>query len=323
MQRNNFIKALLGSASLVALESFSNIVQSISDMGQKTDPPGRYATFGAIHLNITSLEKTIAFYTEVVGMKLRARTDSHAELGTASTTLLVVHQTAKTKFKKGYSGLYHFAIHAPNKGEFANMVKRVLDKKHPSSPVDHTMSKSLYLNDPDGINIEFTLETPERFKRVVTTHGIGMEDVYGNIRKAASPLDLNEVLIHLETSNSGTVISKDTFLGHIHLYANNVESSNAFYQKIGFESFNFLPQFMYADVGAGGSYKHRVAMNSWHGSNRPLAPEEHAGMRHFHIVFASKERLNLAINNTSSAIEEGGNYWLKDPTGNKILVSHK
>ena len=322
MQRNDFIKALLGSASLIAMDGFSSIANSFSSMNIPLDNTGRYATFGAIHLNITNLDNSIGFYTELVGMKLRTRSEKSAELGTESKTLLVLHQSAKSRFKKGYSGLYHFAIHAPNAREFANMVKRVIDKKYPSSPVDHTMSKSLYLDDPDDINVEFTLETPERFKRVVTEHGLGIEDMDGNIRSASAQLDLNEVLSHADNSKPNNIIDKDTYLGHIHLYANNVEESNSFYQKIGFESFNFLPQFMYAVVGAGGSYKHRIAMNSWHGQNRPLAPIESAGMRHFHIIFDSKERLEMAIMNAPDFSKKDGEYWLIDPTGNKFCLTY-
>lgn len=323
MERSYFIKTLLlGSASLIAIDGFSSIANSFSNMNTQLDKTDRYATFGAIHLNINNLDKSISFYTEVVGMKLRARSEKSAELGTESITLVVIHDTATVKYKKGYSGLYHFAIHAPSARDFANMVKRVLDKKYPCSPVDHTMSKSLYLDDPDGINVEFTLETPERFRRVVTDQGLGIEDMDGNIRSASAQLDLNEVLSHADNSKPNNIIDKDTYLGHIHLYANNVEESNSFYQKIGFESFNFLPQFMYADVGAGGSYKHRIAMNSWHGENKSLAPIENAGLRHFHIVFDSKERLEMAIMNAPDFTKKDGEYWLIDPTGNKFCVTY-
>lgn len=324
MERSYFIKTLLlGSASLIAIDGCSSIANSFSNMNTQLDKTDRYATFGAIHLNINNLDKSISFYTEVVGMKLRERYEKSAELGTESITLVVIHDTATVKYKKGYSGLYHFAIHAPSARDFANMVKRVLDKKYPCSPVDHTMSKSLYLDDPDGINVEFTLETPERFRRVVTGQGLGVEDNDGNIRSASAQLDLNEVLSHTDNSKTDNPISSGTYLGHIHLYANDVEKSNSFYQKIGFESFNFLPQFKYADLGSGGAYKHRIAMNSWHGRNRPLAPIENAGMRHFHIIFDRKEQLEQAIINTPNRSTKNGEYWLIDPTGNKFCLTYK
>ncbi|MFK7906270.1 MAG: VOC family protein, partial [Chitinophagales bacterium] len=144
------------------MDGFSTIVNAMSHGNQNSNNSSEFATYGAIHLNITNLEKAKLFWTKIVGMKVRSSSEKIAEFGTENKTLVVLHETAKTKFKKGYSGLYHFAIHAPNAAEFASMVHRLNVNKYPYSPIDHTMSKSIYLDDPDGINIEFTLETPER-----------------------------------------------------------------------------------------------------------------------------------------------------------------
>ncbi|MFY7889129.1 MAG: hypothetical protein ACOVOW_09485, partial [Spirosomataceae bacterium] len=78
----------------------------------------------------------------------------------------------------------------------------------------------------------------------------------------------------------------------------------------------------FADLGAGSSYTHRIAMNSWHGNNKPLAPTTNAGLKHYHIVFKSKEQLLQAVKAIDTAQEKGGNYWATDPTGIKILLTH-
>lgn len=290
-------------------------------MNQENGHSSKFASFGAIHLNITNLDKSTLFWTKIAGMKLRETSENKAEFGTENKTLVVVHQTAKTGFIKGYSGLYHVAIHAPNKEAFASMLHRLQVNKYPHSPVDHTMSKSVYLDDPDGINIEFTLETPERFSRVITNGGLRMEDSAGNIRSASDYLDVNEVLKNLVDTDINKIISNDTYFGHIHLYANNVQNSHAFYKKLGFIPFNNLPQFMYADLGAGGAYKHNIALNSWHGLNKPLAPRESAGMRHFQIIFNTKDKLDQALKNVSEYEEKGSGYWINDPTGNTICLT--
>ena len=312
---------MLGASLFTSIDGFASIAHIISDMHKEQQSSEKFASFGAIHLNITNLEKSTRFWTEIAGMKLRGTSGNTAELGTDINTLVVLHETAKKKFQKGYSGLYHVAIHAPNIQEFASMVYRLALNNYPFSPVDHTMSKSVYLDDPDGINIEFTLETPERFKRVVTDRGLGIEDANGNIRSASDRLDLDEVMSHLGSPNMDKIISNETYIGHLHLYANNVANSNIFYQKLGFEPFNNLPQFMYADVGAGGSYKHRIAMNSWHGMNKPLAPSDSAGMRHFNIIFNNKEKFDLALNNLTGVETKDDGNWFLDPTGNKICLT--
>lgn len=324
MKRKNFIKALLGASSLLTMSGFSSLMNAMANEANKEKGNLKeFATYGAIHLNNTNLQKSTQFWTKIVGMKLRKNSEKSAEFGTENKTLVVVHQTAKTKYKKGYSGLYHFAIHAPNAAEFASMMNRLNTYKYPYSPIDHTMSKSMYLDDPDGINIEFTLETPERFKRVVTAGGLKIEGTDGIIRSASDRLDVNTVMKELKDTNINKIISDESYLGHIHLYANNVAKSNDFYQQLGYIPFNNLPQFMYADLGAGGEYQHRIVMNSWHGQNKPLAPEGSAGMRHFQIDFKNDKKFIKALNNISDYKEKEGNYWLTDPTGNKIILKNK
>ena len=323
MKRKNFLKAFLGASTLMSMYGFSAIVNGMSNNKQNnTTTTSEFASYGAIHLNITNLEKSTRFWTKIIGLKLRKTSENKAEFGTETKALVIIHQTAKIPYQKGYSGLYHFAIHAPNAAEFASMINRLNANRYPYSPVDHTMSKSIYLDDPDGINVELTLETPERFKRVITTGGLRMEGSDGVIRSASDRLDMNEVMKELKDKNINKVIDKDTYIGHVHLYANNVVNSNVFYKKMGFIEANYLPQYLFADLGAGGNYTHRIVMNSWHGRNKPLAPAGSAGMQHFQINYKEESKLQEALANVSSYEEKDGGYWLKDPTGNKIFLTN-
>jgi catechol 2,3-dioxygenase len=279
-----------------------------------------FASFGAVHLNITNLQKTIKFWTNVVGLKLRLENENSAELGTETKTLVVVHQSASRPFVEGYSGLYHVAIHAPNKKEFAKMVQRLINNNYRFSPTDHTMSKAIYLNDPDGITIEFTLETPERYKGMVIKNGYWVEDVDGTLRSPSDVLDLGLVLSELDSQNIGNIIHQDTYIGHFHFYASNLDSTNEFYKKIGFTQFNYGPQIMFADLGMEGPFKHRIALNTWHGKNKPLAPKENAGLNYYTLIFQSKEKLENVITKFPNAKKEADCYWLNDPTGNLISL---
>ncbi len=304
------------------MDGFSSIINVLMANHKPPATSELFATFGSVHLNVTSLEKATWFWTKIAGMKVRKATPSTTEFGSDQNTLVVVHQSAQNRYQKGYSGLYHVAIHAGSNAEFAKMVYRVIQQNYPCSPTDHTMSKSLYMEDPDGITIEFTLETPERFKRVVTTAGLAMEDSNGIIRQPSAPLNLDDVMKDLDDKDTTTVISNNARIGHIHLYANNVDKLCAFYLQLGFLQFNYLPRFLYADVGAGGAYQHRIAMNAWHGTNKPLAPATNAGLRYFQIVFHSKQKLDEALSNITSYTEKDGSFCVTDPTGNTILLSH-
>lgn len=326
MERKQFLKTILGTSTLLlAWDGMSTLAQEMSfkkDGELSHVDSDEIASFGAIHLNNTSLPKAIAFWTKVIGLKLRNQSDSVAAFGTANKTLVVVHQTAKASFKEGYSGLYHFAIHLPNKQEFARAIYRLQQNKHSFSPVDHTMTQSLYLSDFDNVMVELALETPERFKRVITEGGLFMEDTDGTIRGASAPLNVDEIRLSLADNDLSKIVDENTKIGHIHFYAQDVLLNNAFYKRMGFTQFNFFPQYKFADLGAGGIYQHRLAMNSWHGNNKPLAPSSNAGLAYYHLVFRSKELLQQAIDAIGNVEQKDDKYWTNDPNGIRILLSH-
>jgi catechol 2,3-dioxygenase len=326
MERKNFIKTILSSSTLLftmnGISTLANAMPLQKNKATQQVNSDEMASFGAVHLNNTSIEKSISFWTNVIGMKLRSYSNTIAEFGTENKTLIVVHQTATSTYKEGYSGLYHFAIHFENKQEFAKAIFRLQQNKYTFSPIDHTMTQSLYLNDFDNVMVELALETPERFKRVITEGGLFIEDTDGNIKGASAPLDTEEILKALEDEDLSKIISDDTKIGHFHFYAQDVALNHAFYKKIGFTPFNFLPWYKFADLGTGGVYKHRLAMNSWHGSNKPLAPKSNAGLKHFQIIYNSKKQLLSAVSAIDNVVENDGDYWATDPTGIKILLSH-
>ncbi len=323
MERKHFIKGIVGTTLLLSMDSISIFANAIAmENNNNTSNQDEIASFGAVHLNNTSIEKAIDFWTKVIGLKLRKKAELVAEFGTEERTLVVVHQTALNSFQEGYSGLYHFAIHFPNKVAFAKAIYRLNQNKYPFSPVDHTMTQSLYLTDYDNIMVELALETPERFKKVITEGGLFMEDSDGTIRGASAPLDTEELLKILEDKDLKKNEVEELKIGHIHFYAKDVNENNTFYKKLGFSQFNYFPQYKFADLGAGGPYKHRIAMNSWHGNNRPLAPLSNAGLKFYHIIFSSKEQFNSSVQFIDQVEEKEGTFWTKDASGVVIKLTY-
>lgn len=281
-------------------------------------PQTELITFGAVHLNVTNLQNSLAFWQKMGGLQIRKVNNNAAEIGTNTKTLVVLHQEAKKPFQTGFSGLYHFAIHASDENEFAKIVFNLLSESYPFSPVDHVMSKSVYLKDPDGINIEFALETPERFKKVIASDGLIIEDSDGNMRPASGLLSVDQLLQHLPPATQKLELSDNAKIGHFHFYAKNVEQTNQFYQNLGFRQFNHLPQYLYADLGAGGLYQHRVALNSWHGVNKPVAPPFFAGLKYYELVYQNVSILDEALDRLHLAKES--ETGVVDPSGNSILL---
>jgi catechol 2,3-dioxygenase len=280
------------------------------------------ATFGAVHLEVTNLQRSVDFWQAYIGLQVRSTTADSAELGTASSTLVVLHATAKTPFKNGYSGLYHLAIHPANEGEFARVLARLMARRYPVSPTDHTMSKAIYMEDPDGITVEITLETPERLARLeFGPRGPVAIDTDGTVRAATAALDVPAVLKALPDHDLTRPLADDTKVGHVHLYVSDVEAAHRFYKGLGFLDNMYLPQYGMADLGAGGAFGHRIAVNAGHTRNRPQAPAGTAGLRHYTIKFDTPERLNTALQSVPSAQQQADGYLVADPAGNKVLLT--
>ena len=280
------------------------------------------ATFGAVHLEVTNLPRSVEFWQSYIGLQVRSKTAESAELGTGSSTLVVLYATAKTAFKNGYSGLYHLAIHPSNEGEFARVLARLMAKRYPVSPTDHTMSKALYLEDPDGITVEITLETPERMARLeVGPRGPVAIVTDGIVRSATAALDVPAVLKALPDNDLDRPLADDTKVGHVHLYVSDVEAAHRFYKGLGFLDNMYLPQYGIADLSAGGAFGHRIAVNSGHTRHKPQAPAGTAGLRHYTIKFDSTERLTQALQTVPFAEQQPAGYLVADPAGNKVLLT--
>ena len=304
-----------------AYDTISKEAITLNTDNQKKNMKHEIATFGAVHLNVTQLQRSISFWTDNIGMKVRNTTTEFTELGTNEKTLVVLYPNAKIPFQNGYSGLYHLAIHPSNEGEFARVLARLISKRYPISPTDHTMSKAIYMEDPDGITVEITLETPERLARVeFGNRGPVAVDRDGTVRSASAPLDVEAVLRALPDNDIAKGLPDDTKVGHVHLYISNLDSANDLYKKLGFQQNMYEPKYSAADLGAGGAFGHRIALNTWQSLNKPQAPEGTAGMRFFTIIFDSPERLKAALQHVPAAQQQQGGYLVSDPSGNKILL---
>src|SRR5574338_988081 len=116
---------------------------------------------GAVSLNVADLENQLTFYQQVMGFRLRWREGNQARLGSDSAEL--IHLVEQPGFKRygRVTGLYHFAVLFPDRRELARAMARLFALKYPNYPTDHIMTKTTYLNDPEGNGIELYAESPE------------------------------------------------------------------------------------------------------------------------------------------------------------------
>ncbi|WIB36069.1 VOC family protein [Curtobacterium sp. MCJR17_043] len=226
-----------------------------------------------MHLEVTDLGRSTAFWTDVIGLVLRSESQDEVELGTKAQTLVTLHPGAQTGFLQGHSGLYHLAVHPPTEADFARILLRLIRVGWQISPTDHIMSKAIYLLDPDGITVEITLETPERLRGFhFDDNGPYVLRQDGSRSNGREPLDVRAVLAALPDDDTTLPVPEGTKIGHVHLYVGDLEAAYGFYRTFGFNQAVWAPRFHMGDLGGGGAFNHRIAVNTWQGIGAPQSP---------------------------------------------------
>lgn len=289
---------------------------------------GETIAHGAVHLDVTDLPRALAFWRDLLGLAPLGggEADGVARLGAGGRELIVLHAGAERPPQRGHSGLYHVALHLPDAREFARVIARLAAARYPQAPTDHIFSQATYLDDPDGIGLELTLETPERVTEMeVRGAEFRIVDTEGRLRRPVEPLDTAAVFSHLGDAALDEPLPAGTKVGHVHLHVGDLEQANAFYRdQLGFEEHTFLLLGM-ADLHAGGRFPHRMALNVWQGRGAPQPPAGTAGLRHFTIVARDAAGLAAIRSRLEAAgidLEvDGDAVFARDPSGNRFALA--
>jgi catechol 2,3-dioxygenase len=282
---------------------------------------------GAVHLDVTDLDRGLGFWRDLLGLtELGGEPGVEARLGAGGRELVVLHAGALRGPQRGHSGLYHLALHLPDEREFARVLARLGAARYPQAPTDHIFSKATYLDDPDGIGLELTLETPERVREMEARGAdVRITDRDGRPRRPVEPLDVAEVMSHLDGAYLDLPLPDGTKVGHVHLHVADLEQAFEFYRDlIGFQEHMFLLMGM-VDLHAGGRFPHRIALNVWQGPGAPQPPAGTAGLRHFTLVAADQaglDAIRARLAAAGAAVEESAaGLLVTDPAGNRFELA--
>src|SRR5699024_758738 len=115
---------------------------------------------GQVNLKVQNLERSIAFYQEVIGFKVLEQTKRKANLtADGKTALLSIEQPSQDLPKqRSTSGLYHFALLLPKRSDSSAIVQHFMEIGMQFGSSDHLVSEALYLADPDGNEIEIYID---------------------------------------------------------------------------------------------------------------------------------------------------------------------
>ncbi|WP_426058918.1 VOC family protein [Hymenobacter sp. B1770] len=121
---------------------------------------------GHVHLQVTDLEKSLAFYCGVLGFKLMQRFGNQAAFISAGgyhhhIGLNTWNSLGGPPARKHGAGLYHTAILYPTRVDLAQAIRQLVAANYPiTGSADHGVSEAIYLDDPDGNGVELYWDRP-------------------------------------------------------------------------------------------------------------------------------------------------------------------
>lgn len=273
---------------------------------QSTPLPSSLAP-AEVELSVADLARSLAFYRDVLGLKLRSYTDQRAELGTDERPLIVLHTLENPQQPQRSTGLYHLALLLPTRADLGRFLRHVADLGIRIGASEHLVSEAVYLNDPDGHGIEVYRDRPRSEWPYVA----------GQLGMATDPLDTEGVL----GSAVGTVwtgIPAGTVVGHLHLKVSNQQAATAFYQLIGFE---VMVQFPGASFLSVGGYHHHLGLNTWESRAASAPAVQTPALRRAHFQLSREDLTGLKERLASAGLpfEEGESFAaITDPAGNPL-----
>lgn len=281
-------------------------------------PPPTYrlpetAHVGAVHLQVSDLPRSLAYYEEVLGLRPHSVTESSAALGShgEERSLVTLHtRRGVTRARRGAFGLYHFAILLPERAALGRFAAHLTSLDLRVGMADHLVSEALYLWDPDGLGIEVYVDRPRETwqyhgrELVMTTDALDIDSVVAAGRGEAWP-----------GAPEGTTI------GHVHLHVGSLERADAFYHHaIGFDKTVWsYPGALFMSAGG---YHHHLATNIW--SPGPAPSENQARLLAWELIVPSDADVAAVARNLRdadySAEDTEDGVTAADPWGTRLRI---
>lgn len=282
-------------------------------MKQGIDPRTR---MGTVALVVPDLARSVAYYTEGIGLRLHGQENAQAALGVGGEDLLLLkEQRGASPVLERRTGLYHFALLVPSRLELAKVIRHLSETRTQiGGASDHGVSEALYLTDPDGHGIEIYRDRPRPEWPMAQ----------GTLQMTLDPLDFDGILGELKGQPQTWMgMAPGTTIGHVHLHVADIRASEAFYvNELGFDLVQrYGGQASF--VSAGG-YHHHLGINTWAGVGAPPPPDSAARLAWFTIVLPDEAALDAVRGRLEAAgvkMERTRDGWeAKDPAQNLVVV---
>lgn len=235
----------------------------------------------AVHLRVSDLDRSLAFYGELLGLRLLDRTDGEAQLsasGQSPALLRLTEHRGAVRRPRRATGLFHVAWRAPDRAGLGRWLRRLLERQTPlQGASDHAVSEALYLADPDGLGVELYCDRPReswpmRGPRVAMT---------------SEPFDTQGVAA-AAAGQSWEGADAATDVGHVHLCVSSLDRAEQFYvDSLGFAATQRdVPGALFL---AAGGYHHHLGTNTWSSGGAGPAPDDAVGLLSYTVEVPSAE----------------------------------
>jgi catechol 2,3-dioxygenase len=187
------------------------------------------------------------------------------------------------------------------------------------------MTKTTYLDDPEGNNIELYAESPEDGTMAIVNGDPVIRRANGAPSDGREPLDVEALFRELIPEDRlDEPMPPNARVGHFHLYVADLDTAMHFYHDLlGFDNMGVARSFRMGMVSAGG-YHHHIGFNTWVGEGASPPPADSLGLRYFSVDLPNATELeNIAGRLKQAGVAtlpvEGG-ILVRDPSQNGVLL---
>ena len=274
------------------------------------------ARLGPVRLQISDLDRSVAYYETVLGLRSIDRVGAEAKLaahGDDRVLVELIEVRGARPAPRAHLGLYHFAILLPDRPALGRFVRHLAQIGARAGAGDHLVSEAFYLQDPDGLGIEVYADRPrEAWKRIDR-----------ELMMSTDPVDVNG-LVEAAGNEPWIGMPAGTVMGHVHLHVGNLERAGDFYSEgLGFDKTVF--RYPGALFMAAGGYHHHLGTNTWAGPAAQRPTDFDTRLVHFTLELPSVNDVveaAVSLEKRGYAVQRPfeGEVITEDPWGTGIRI---
>ena len=270
---------------------------------------------GRVRLQVGDLERSIEYYTTVIGLRVVEQSGTTAVLGAHDddTAIVELHERkgARTVPRGGLLGLYHFAILLPDRPSLGRFLTHLAALRVRAGMSDHLVSEAIYLQDPDNLGIEVYADRPRD-----TWRHSGRQ-----LEMATEPLDTADLAV-AAAGAPWAGAPAGTRVGHVHLHVGDIGKAERFYHAaLGLDK--MVWSYPGALFLAAGGYHHHLGTNTW-AAGAPSATEQDARLIEWELVLPARSDVGAAASSLAEAGHRaesaGATAVTEDPWGTRLRL---